>query len=71
MGVAGYEGEVPDADPERVREWLRRLVALTAGYDAEKRFTGAEEIVISAGGSAWFDAVADVFADPPNSAPPS
>jgi hypothetical protein len=26
-GVAGYEGEVPRADPERVRAWLRRLAA--------------------------------------------
>ncbi|MFW3461815.1 alanine racemase [Streptomyces microflavus] len=70
VGVAGYEGEVPDPDPERVREWLRRLVALTAGFDAEKRFTGAEEIVISAGGSAWFDAVADVFAEIPELSSP-
>ncbi|MGQ4728038.1 alanine racemase [Streptomyces sp. Ju416(a)] len=65
VGVAGYEGEVPDADPDRVRAWLRRLVALAAAFDGEKRFAGAEEIVISAGGSAWFDAVADVFAGIP------
>ncbi|WP_411096805.1 alanine racemase [Streptomyces sp. 020-2-3H-GM] len=65
VGVAGYEGEVPDADPERVRAWLRRLVALAAAFDAAGRFAGAEEIVISAGGSAWFDAVADVFAEIP------
>ncbi|MFD7746410.1 alanine racemase [Streptomyces sp. NPDC059698] len=65
VGVAGYEGEVPDADPERVRAWLRRLVALAAGFDAAGRFAGAEEIVVSAGGSAWFDAVADVFAEIP------
>ncbi|RPK92435.1 alanine racemase [Streptomyces sp. ADI98-10] len=65
VGVAGYEGEVPDAGPERVREWLRRLVALAAGFDAAGRFTGAGEIIISAGGSAWFDAVADVFAGIP------
>ncbi|MFI8309045.1 alanine racemase [Streptomyces microflavus] len=70
VGVAGYEGEVPDADPGRVREWLRRLVALAATFDAEKRFTGAEEIVISAGGSAWFDAVADVFAEIPELSSP-
>lgn len=70
VGVAGYEGEVPDADPERVREWLRRLVQLAAAFDAEKRFTGAEEIVISAGGSAWFDAVADVFAEIPELSSP-
>ncbi|CQR62169.1 amino acid deaminase [Streptomyces leeuwenhoekii] len=64
-GVAGYEGEVPRADPERVRAWLGRLVALAAGFDADGRFAGLEEIVVSAGGSAWFDAVADVFAGIP------
>ncbi|SDC69498.1 amino acid deaminase [Streptomyces prasinopilosus] len=64
-GVAGYEGEVPDADPERVRAWLRRLVALAADFDGAGRFAGVDEIVVSAGGSAWFDAVADVFAEIP------
>ncbi|MEU0224043.1 amino acid deaminase [Streptomyces sp. NPDC006284] len=65
-GVAGYEGEVPDADPEKVRTWLRRLVALTVEFDKAGRFAGLEEIVLSAGGSAWFDAVADVFAGVPD-----
>ncbi|MFD0023876.1 alanine racemase [Streptomyces sp. NPDC058382] len=68
VGVAGYEGEVPQASGERVREWLRRLVALAAGFDAAGRFAAlgaGERIVISAGGSAWFDAVADVFAEIP------
>ncbi len=65
-GVAGYEGEVPDADPEKVHAWLRRLVALAAGFDKAGRFDGLEEIVVSAGGSAWFDAVADVFAEVPD-----
>jgi D-serine deaminase-like pyridoxal phosphate-dependent protein len=65
-GVAGYEGEVPDADPEKVRAWLRRLVALTVEFDKAGRFAGLEEIVLSAGGSAWFDAVADVFAEAPD-----
>lgn len=64
-GVAGYEGEVPEADPERVRAWLRRLTALAAAFDAEGRFAGLDQIVVSAGGSAWFDAVADVFAELP------
>jgi D-serine deaminase-like pyridoxal phosphate-dependent protein len=61
VGVAGYEGEVPRADPERVHAWLRRLVALAVDFDKAGRFTGLDEIVVSAGGSAWFDAVADVF----------
>ncbi|MFE9924129.1 amino acid deaminase [Streptomyces sp. NPDC005774] len=65
VGVAGYEGEVPDADPERVRAWLRRLVALAVEFDKAGRFAGLDEIMVSAGGSAWFDAVADVFADVP------
>ncbi|MGV9450823.1 amino acid deaminase [Streptomyces sp. NPDC003635] len=65
VGVAGYEGEVPRATPEKVRAWLRRLVALAADFDKAGRFTGTDEIVVSAGGSAWFDAVADVFAEIP------
>ncbi|MFD4551114.1 amino acid deaminase [Streptomyces sp. NPDC058466] len=65
VGVAGYEGEVPRADPERVHAWLHRLTALAAEFDKAARFTGLEEIVVSAGGSAWFDAVADVFAEIP------
>ncbi|MEU3146396.1 MULTISPECIES: amino acid deaminase [unclassified Streptomyces] len=65
VGVAGYEGEVPDADPERVAAWLRRLVALAVDFDRAGRFAGLDEVVVSAGGSAWFDAVADVFAGIP------
>jgi D-serine deaminase-like pyridoxal phosphate-dependent protein len=65
VGVAGYEGEVPQADPERVHAWLRRLVSLAVEFDKGGRFQGVEEIVVSAGGSAWFDAVADVFAELP------
>ncbi|MFF3552905.1 amino acid deaminase [Streptomyces tsukubensis] len=65
VGVAGYEGEVPDADGERVRAWLRRLVALAGAFDREGRFADSADVVISAGGSAWFDAVADVFAEIP------
>ncbi|MFD7535903.1 amino acid deaminase [Streptomyces sp. NPDC059819] len=67
VGVAGYEGEVPSADPERVRAYLDRLVSLAADFDEAGRFSGAgvSEIVLSAGGSAWFDAVADVFASVP------
>ncbi|WP_420035338.1 amino acid deaminase [Streptomyces sp. cg28] len=65
VGVAGYEGEVPEADGDRVRAWLRRLVTLAVDFDKAGRFAGTDEIVVSAGGSAWFDAVADVFADIP------
>ncbi|MFW5416436.1 alanine racemase [Nocardiopsis sp. CNT-189] len=66
IGVAGYEGEVPGADPERVAAWLRRLTGLAAAFDAAGRFDhlGADEqIMVTAGGSAWFDQVAEVFAE--------
>ncbi|MFE2517014.1 amino acid deaminase [Streptomyces mirabilis] len=66
VGVAGYEGEVPGADPERVHAWLRRLTALAVDFDKAARFEGLAEIVVSAGGSAWFDAVADVFSELPD-----
>ncbi|MEU6671272.1 amino acid deaminase [Streptomyces sp. NPDC046727] len=65
VGVAGYEAQVPGADPDRVRAWLERLVALAVELDKAGRFAGAGEIVVSAGGSEWFDAVADVFAAVP------
>ncbi|MFD7703245.1 amino acid deaminase [Streptomyces caelestis] len=70
VGVAGYEGEVPRADPERVRAWLRRLVSLAVDFDRAGRFADLDEIVVSAGGSAWFDAVADVFAEVPGLSAP-
>ncbi|MGW7005084.1 amino acid deaminase [Streptomyces sp. NPDC054933] len=61
VGVAGYEGELPVKTEETVTAWLRRLVALARDLDARGRFTDADEIVLSAGGSAWFDSVAEVF----------
>ncbi|KND29565.1 MULTISPECIES: amino acid deaminase [Streptomyces] len=65
VGVAGYEGEVPGADPERVAAWLRRLTSLAVDFDKAGRFAGLDEVIVSAGGSAWFDAVAEVFAELP------
>ncbi|MBD0745335.1 amino acid deaminase [Streptomyces sp. CBMA152] len=67
VGVAGYEGEVPQATPEKVDVWLRRLTSLAVEFDKAGRFSGSglDEIVVSAGGSAWFDTVADVFAELP------
>ncbi|MGW8359446.1 alanine racemase [Streptomyces wedmorensis] len=75
VGVAGYEGEVPDATPERVDAWLRRLTSLAVEFDKAGRFRGprgaVEEIIVSAGGSAWFDAVAEVFAELPELSVPT
>ncbi|PWI43853.1 amino acid deaminase [Streptomyces sp. ICBB 8177] len=61
VGVAGYEGEIPEKTGEAVAAWLERLVALARRFDAAGRFAGADEVVLSAGGSAWFDAVAKAF----------
>lgn len=65
VGIAGYEAEVPGADPDSVHAYLRRLTGLAVEFDKAGRFEGVGEIVVSAGGSAWFDAVADVFAELP------
>ncbi|WP_030265449.1 amino acid deaminase [Streptomyces violens] len=70
VGIAGYEGEVPDANAERVAAWLRRLVALLVDFDKAGRFADLDEIVLSAGGSAWFDTVAEVFAEVPELSSP-
>ncbi|MDA5280492.1 amino acid deaminase [Streptomyces sp. Isolate_45] len=66
VGVAGYEAEVPGADPSNVHAYLRRLTALAVEFDKAGRYSpDVREIVVSAGGSAWFDSVADVFAELP------
>ncbi|MCK8679930.1 alanine racemase [Streptomyces lichenis] len=72
VGVAGYEGEVPDATEERVRAWLHRLTGLAADFDRAGRFgPEVERVVVSAGGSAWFDTVAEVFAELPELSRPA
>ncbi|MGI5339750.1 amino acid deaminase [Streptomyces sp. CA-181903] len=70
VGVAGYEAEIPDADEARVRAWVRDLTSLVVEFDAAGRFAGVEEIVVSAGGSSWFDAVAEVFGELPTLSAP-
>ncbi|QLE73698.1 amino acid deaminase [Streptomyces rectiverticillatus] len=69
-GVGGYEAEIPGADGDLVRAWLRRLTALAVEFDKAGRFAGVEQVVVSAGGSAWFDAVAEVFAELPELSAP-
>ncbi|MFF3861118.1 alanine racemase [Streptomyces sp. NPDC002209] len=71
VGIAGYEAEVPGADPDSVHAYLRRLTALAVEFDRAGRFAGTDEIVVSAGGSAWFDAVADVFGELPELSRPT
>lgn len=64
-GVAGYEAQVPRASVESVGAWLRRLTGIAVEFDKAGRFARTDEIVVSAGGSEWFDAVADVFDEIP------
>ncbi|MFG2294914.1 alanine racemase [Streptomyces sp. NPDC048603] len=66
-GVAGYEATMPGADATTVRAWMERLVALAADFDKAGLFAGRDlpEIIVSAGGSEWFDVVADVFSAVP------
>ncbi|MBL1065799.1 alanine racemase [Streptomyces sp. 7-21] len=66
VGVAGYEGEVPGADAASVRAWLAGLTALAVEFDKAGRFGSLPEIIVSAGGSAWFDVVAEEFARMPD-----
>lgn len=68
VGVAGYEGTLADAGPDRahVRAWLAELVATTRRFDAEGRFAGlrpTEQVVVSAGGSEHFDLVAEALTE--------
>jgi len=64
-GFEGYEGllvtEDPEADLRAVDAFLKQLVALAQSADDEGLFTGTE-ILLSAGGSSYFDLVARGFA---------
>jgi D-serine deaminase-like pyridoxal phosphate-dependent protein len=57
-GVAAYEGGLPDADA--VGAYLDRTRAATT--ELARRGLLADEVIVSAGGSAWFDVVADRLA---------
>lgn len=62
-GVAGFEGAVPgtgtgpDGGAAAVRAYLTEMRALTWDLAGRGHFAGREEVVVSAGGSAWFDLV--------------
>ncbi|QBI55194.1 alanine racemase [Streptomonospora litoralis] len=68
-GVEGYEGVFPqrrDGDaPERARAWLDALAEFAARADSEGLFAAVEEIVVTAGGSAYPDLAADALAAVP------
>ena len=65
-GFEGYEGLLVSddraADLRQIDDFLAQLVALVRGADAEGLFA-TSEIVVSAGGSSYFDLVARGFQD--------
>ena len=65
-GFEGYEGLLVsndrEADVKQVDEFLARLAALVRAADAEQLFMGCAQILLSAGGSGYFDLVARGFA---------
>lgn len=64
-GVAAWEGHVGGADlvtaVNQVDAYLADVRAITEAIDAEGLFHNADEIVVTAGGSAWFDRVTSVL----------
>jgi D-serine deaminase-like pyridoxal phosphate-dependent protein len=66
VGVAGYEGAIAhgtsDTDLDAVRAYLRQVAALHLRIDALGRYPRDVVPVVSAGGSAYVDVVADELA---------
>jgi D-serine dehydratase len=64
-GVAGFEGILGECDgrsaEQRVDEFLDQVVALTHAVEAEGWFDSADEVIVTAGGSAYFDHVVERF----------
>jgi D-serine deaminase-like pyridoxal phosphate-dependent protein len=73
-GVAGYEGvlshEASPAALAGVTEYLERLRALAVRLAEDDRFADVPEVIVTAGGSAYFDVVTDVLARPWPAGPP-
>jgi D-serine deaminase-like pyridoxal phosphate-dependent protein len=67
-GVEGFEGVIGGADLEttlaEVDEFLERVRALTLDLADQELFRGRSEIVVTAGGSAYFDRVVAVLGRP-------
>ena len=61
-GVEGYENLFPPGTAAetiaRVDDYLQRLCTLVEVLDADGSFSDATEVLVSAGGSMWFDRVA-------------
>ncbi|WP_312886877.1 alanine racemase [Actinocrinis puniceicyclus] len=66
VGAGGFEGALaPDREPrsiERIREYLRSLRELVIRIDDAGLFDETDEIIATAGGSAYFDDVVEILA---------
>lgn len=64
-GTSGFEGIIVGGERPvevLVKEFLGELVSLTKAIDDEGLFADAPEVILSAGGSAFFDYVVECFA---------
>lgn len=65
-GVGGYEGALAHAADEdsfaRVRAYLERMLALHDAIEAAGLYPAGEPVLLTAGGSAYFDLVAEALA---------
>lgn len=68
VGVGGYEGAIGHgtsaASIASVEAFLRRMRELTVELATRDFFAGIEQVIVTAGGSAYFDTVADVLGEP-------
>ncbi|MGV9799513.1 amino acid deaminase [Mycobacterium sp. NPDC003449] len=65
-GVSGYEGalahDASEPSLSRVRDYLREMARLHRLLEADRLYPDDAEVVVTAGGSAYFDIVAEVLA---------
>jgi D-serine dehydratase len=73
-GIEGYEGLIVTDDAERdtvaVMDYLRTVLQLHEALAAERLFADPAQILISAGGSAYYDLVAHILARSPDGVVP-
>jgi len=61
VGVSGYEGTIPDAGPERMGQVDSFLSAMAELFGALSGSFETDRPILTAGGSAFFDRVIDIF----------
>jgi D-serine deaminase-like pyridoxal phosphate-dependent protein len=68
IGVGGYEGAIGHGTSAEsiasVEAFLRRMRDLTVELANRDFFAGLDQVIVTAGGSAYFDTVADVLGEP-------